>query len=195
MGTLHQGPLASLAGDLAAKYRIGEFVETGTFEGDCCSWAVRLFPSVTTIEINEGYFLAARAKFGSLPIRFLLGDSATLLPQVVADLAGPALFWLDGHSGGGHFGPDDNCPLLAELGAIARSPFEHFIIVDDARAFLAPPPPPFIPERWPTILEVLQAARRSVPYYCVVIEDAVICVPPRATEDLIRFCDTIRPTI
>jgi hypothetical protein len=195
MGQLQTPPLASFVADLAAKFKIREFVETGTFLGDGCSFAARIFPSVTTIEVNAQYHAAARQRYGSLPIRFLLGDSAVVLPEVVAQLSGPAMFWLDGHAGGGHFGPDDDCPLLAELDAIARSPFPHYILVDDARAFLAPPPPPFDAKKWPTIVEVLAAARRSVPYYCVIIADTLICVPPAARFNVIRFCDAVRPTI
>ena len=195
MGMIHGWPLDTFVPELAATYGIAEFVETGTFEGDGCAFAARIFPRVTTIEIDPAYHAAARRRLSGLPIRFLLGDSAELLPAVVDQLSGPAMFWLDGHAGGGHFGPADICPLIAELAAIARSPFAHFILVDDARAFLAPPPPPFDPDKWPTLVEVLAAARSTIPYHCVVIQDTMIFAPPDAKDDVTRFCNAVRPKI
>jgi hypothetical protein len=195
LGALSRWPLGSFVTRFAARFDIGDFVETGTYNGAGCTFAAEIFRSVTTIEINQSYYESARLSCSSEKIRFLLGDSATVLPDVVSELKRPAMFWLDGHSGGGHFGPDDYCPLLAELDAIATSPFPHFILIDDARAFVAPPPPPFQPEQWPSIAEVLEAARRSFPYYCVIIADVIICVPPAATAELVEFCQEVRPQI
>ena len=195
MGQLSTGPLSTLVKGLAAEFGIREFVETGTYEGDGCAWASTVFPSVTTIEKREDYQRKTTKKLAGLPIRFLLGSSADVMPVVVSGLSAPALFWLDGHSGGGHFGPDDDCPLLAELAAIAKSPYQHFIIIDDARAFLAPPPAPFIADRWPNIADVLDTARAGPPKFCVVIADTIIAVPPDARRFLTRFCQELRPRI
>jgi hypothetical protein len=195
LGALNRWPLGSFVTRFAARFDISDFVETGTFKGVGCTFAAEIFPSVTTIEINEQYYESTRNSCNSKNIRFVLGDSATVLPEIVSNLTQSAMFWLDGHSGGGNFGPNDYCPLLAELDAIASSPFPHFILIDDARAFVAPPPPPFQPEKWPSIAEVIEAARRSFPYYCVIIADAIICVPPAAKAELVQFCQEVRPKI
>ncbi|HEX2817264.1 MAG TPA: hypothetical protein VHN39_12760, partial [Phenylobacterium sp.] len=79
--------------------------------------------------------------------------------------------------------------------AIAASPHAHFVLIDDARAFLAPPPPPFDPDKWPELAEVLTVIRRQTPYYCVAILDTLICVPPAARGDIRAFCNAIRPKI
>lgn len=177
MGTISTGPLASLTTKLARKYGIDSFVETGTFHGDAARFAAKLFPRVVTIEIKREYQEQAILQSPGANIEFLLGDSASVLPDVVAGLTGTALFWLDGHAGAGFYADEDNCPLLSELRAIGTSPHPHVIMVDDARAFLAPCPPPFKFEAWPALREVLDAACCRFPYYCVVICDCIICVP------------------
>jgi hypothetical protein len=164
LGNLYQPPLAGLVHALQAKYSLQDFVETGTFQGGGMAFAAAIFPSVTTIEVKPEYHAATSARLKDTGARFILGDSRVELPKVVAELKGPAMFWLDGHAGGGHFGPADDCPLLEELAAIAASPHEHFVLIDDARAFLAPPPPPFDPDKWPDLAEVLTVIRRRTPY-------------------------------
>lgn len=135
MGTISTGPLASLTTKLARKYGIDSFVETGTFHGDAARFAAKLFPRVVTIEIKREYQEQAILQSPGTNIEFLLGDSASLLPDVVASLTGPALFWLDGHAGAGFYADEDNCPLLSELRAIGTSPHPHVILIDDAREF------------------------------------------------------------
>lgn len=195
VGSIAVEPLAPLVAHLASRLGLRHFVETGTHRGNGAAFAATIFPKVTTIEINQQFHRSAVQRFAGFPVECLLGDSAIVLPDIVTGLSGPAFFWLDGHAGGGFYADEDNCPLLAELEAIARSPFCHVIFIDDARAFLAPPPPPFKAECWPTLTEVLDAARRRFPYYCVVICGAIICVPPEVRPDLVSFCINVRPTI
>lgn len=195
MGNLYEAPLAGLIRFLQAKYALRDFVETGTFRGGGTAFAATVFPSVTTIEVKAEYHEATSEQLKATGARFLLGDSRVELPKVVAGLPGPALFWLDGHAGGGQFGPTDDCPLLEELAAIAASPHQHFVLVDDARAILASPPPPFDPDKWPELADVLATIRRRVPYYCVAIADILFCVPPAAKADMRAFCNAVRPKI
>ncbi|MFO0860302.1 MAG: hypothetical protein U0570_07085 [Phycisphaerales bacterium] len=195
MGALNAEPLKSLAQLAAKKYGVTDFIETGTHEGTSAAFAASIFPRVTTIEISDVYRQTAIARHGKLGIRFLLGDSRTVLPPVVKELEKSAFFWLDGHAGGGNYGTHEDCPVLAELAAIADSPYEHFVLVDDARAFVAPPPPPFRAEAWPTLPEIFDVIRRKTKYYCVVLNDAVFCVPPAAKEDMIALCTMARPKI
>jgi len=89
-------------------------------------------------------------------VEFALGNSAQQLGSVCPALAGPALFWLDAHAGAGFFGAADNCPLLDELEPCLEGPrADHCILIDDARAFVAPPPPPFGHRKWPSLDEVI----------------------------------------
>jgi hypothetical protein len=196
MGNLSAEPWASLVRGFAQKHGVGSFVETGTYLGDGTRFAAGIFPRVVTIEVKREYQQRAIANLqGFNNIEFLLGDSSSIMPGVVSSLQGTTFFWLDGHAGAGFFADEDNCPVLAELDAINTSPHPHVILIDDARAFLAPPPPPFKFECWPTIREVLDKACARFPYYCIVLGDIIICVPEAMRMDLIRFCDTVRPKI
>ena len=195
MGNLHIQPLAGFVRFLQLRYGIGVFVETGTYKGDATEFATTLFPQVVSIEVDPECHRHASARLQGTNAQVILGDSRRELPKVVAGLNGPALFWLDGHAGGGFHGARDDCPLLDELAAIGQSPFEHFVLVDDARAFLAPPPPPFDADAWPELADVLATVRRRTPYYCAVILDSLICVPPAAKPDLRAFCNRVRPKI
>ena len=195
MGALHSEPLSGLVRFLQARYEIQAFVETGTFRGDATAFAAGIFPQVASIEIDPACHRAASARLAGTNAQVILGDSRVELPKVMAGLAGPALVWLDGHAGGGFHGSHDDCPLLEELAAIADSPFEHFVLIDDARAFLAPPPPPFDAHKWPGMAQVIQTIRRRTPYDCVAITDVLICTPPAAREYIRAFCDRVRPRI
>jgi hypothetical protein len=195
MGALHQQPLAGFVQFLQARFAIETFVETGTFRGDATEFAARVFPRVASIEVDPECHRVSAQRLASTQAELILGDSRAEIPKLVATLTRPALFWLDGHAGGGFHGAGDDCPLLDELSAIAESPFEHFILVDDARAFLAPPPPPFDADKWPELADVLAATRRRFPYYCVVVMDVLIAVPPTARPYVKAFCDRVRPKI
>jgi len=75
------------------------FIETGTLAGNT-SGMIGLMPGVRvdTIEITQHYFDVAREKFAGNPqIVQHLGDSTYVLPELLAQLDMPALFWLDAH--------------------------------------------------------------------------------------------------
>jgi hypothetical protein len=90
------------------------------------------------------------------------------------------VFWLDGHwSAGDTAGEGDECPLLEELATIGP---QHAILIDDARLFIEPPPPPHDPSQWPTLEQVMAAlAQREV----TIREDVVVALPRRLRSRLL----------
>jgi hypothetical protein len=102
-----------------------------------------------------------------------------LLSKLVPKLDEPALFWLDGHySGQNTYGKDDECPILDELNTFHATSVEHFLMIDDARLFLAPPPYPHVHEQWPTIVEIIQLLLSiNGTYYVTVIDDVIFAIP------------------
>jgi hypothetical protein len=197
LGVIHEYPMSSLAGGLSREGDIDVFVETGTYVGNSVAWASANFRLVFTIELNSEYQAIAKERHAALTnVTFVLGDSATELAAICGQLSGPALFWLDAHAGGGSFGDKEICPLIEEIEIILRSRFDHCLIIDDARAFLAPPPPPFDYNLWPTLDQVVASvARHRANYHTVAINDALIVVPNRYRELVARFCAEIRPAI
>jgi len=71
-------------------------------------------------------------------VEVLEGDSAQVLPGVVARLTEPALFWLDGHyMGPGSGDASDHTPISAEIDSVLHHPVRrHAILIDDARLFV-----------------------------------------------------------
>lgn len=196
MGSIHQPPLADLARELARAGAIHDFVETGTYVGQALGWASRGFERVWTVELNPDYLAQARLNNPGLNnVTYLQGDSASELPKIVNQLKGPALFWLDAHAGAGFFANEDICPLVQELETVLASPHEHCIIVDDARAFLAPPPPPFDYRKWPSLDQIFAAVAKRPGYNIVTIADVLIIVPERHRQLVALFCFAIRPKI
>jgi len=196
MGTLSQEPLSSFVGSLANVYQINTFVETGTYLGVTAAWASSVFPNVKTIECSDEYYKKAKTAFADLSnVEFIFGDSATELLHIVSSLTQPALFWLDAHAGAGFFGEKDRCPLLDELKAINQSDEMHCILIDDARAFTAPPPKPFDWRFWPPLDQVIGTLKSRHDYYVVVIHDTIIAVPQVLKEEVVDFCQRIRPKI
>ena len=196
MGSIHLSPLADLARELARAGGLRDFVETGTYVGQALPWAARGFERVWTVELNPKFQDQAKANnVGLKNVAYLLGDSAGELPKIVSELKGPGLFWLDAHAGAGYFADHDICPLVQELETVLAAPHEHCIIVDDARAFLAPPPPPFDYRKWPSLDQIFAAVGKRPGYNIVTIADVLIIVPDRHRHLVAQFCFAIRPKI
>jgi hypothetical protein len=177
------------------RFKADCFVETGTFQGATAMWAANVFPNVITIEASAELHAQAAANFGHLKnIRFLHGHSPAVLRQIVPMLPQPTIYWLDAHwSGGATAGRENECPLLDEIRAIDGHGPGHghdaYILIDDARLFLAPPPLPHKAEQWPELAVVLAVLREKHPSrHIVVAEDVIIGVPATAREFLIQHC-------
>jgi hypothetical protein len=118
--------------ETAGTHGLRVLVETGTYMGET-AWALRRdFDRVETIELEPTLARLAEIRFRRTPtVRVHAGDSATVLPMILATLDDPALFWLDAHPSTDRtaHGP---VPLRAELAAIAAHPVDgHVVLVDD----------------------------------------------------------------
>src|SRR6266481_2354804 len=80
----------------AHRYKLRTFVESGTYLGGTVAFMRRYCPRVYSIEFQAHLAKPAQQRFTHDPaIRILQGDGATWMPQIVAELQEPALFWLD----------------------------------------------------------------------------------------------------
>ncbi len=191
MGVVRCGIPQLLTLSLQNAFRIEEFIETGTFLGTTAAWAAKYFARVTTIEAAPKLHAEAAARHAAIGnIRFMLGDSRQALAEIVPKLTKPALFWLDGHwSAEDTAGEHDQCPLADELAVLAKSPLQHFVLIDDARLFAFPPPAPMNVDQWPTldaVMDGLRAGGRTP--YIVMIEDVIVATPQRAKPIVAAYC-------
>jgi hypothetical protein len=113
-------------------------VETGTYWGTMVEAGRDAFTRIYSIELQKAFYCRAKRKFAPYPhVKVLHGDSAALLPGVLAELSERALFWLDAHYSGGMTAKGQvETPISKELDLIWPHPIKgHIILVDDARLF------------------------------------------------------------
>src|SRR3990172_5142748 len=137
------------------RFGIRNFVETGTLEGHTAALAAQMIPVVHTIEISKAMYLKTIPECRSAEnITRHLGNSVEVIPRL--NLAGPTLWYLDGHWSG--MGPKlgIECPVVQEL-ILLKDRRKDVIVVDDARLFIEPPGPPHDPAQWPTMPQVIAA--------------------------------------
>lgn len=155
-------------------------VETGTYLGGTTAMLADLLDEVWSVELKPEILAQARERLaGKGNVHLVEGYSPDVLPGILEQVPGPALYWLDGH--GGTFGADDvpahilECPVLDELAAIEQHPHAagSVILIDDARAFFGP----LLHHRpdWPTFVEIAQALGPD--RYVTALDDVVIAVP------------------
>ena len=139
-----------------------------------------------TIELSTKYHAGAVERFRARPgVTVLNGNSAARLREIVPGLAKPAVFWLDAHwSGLDTAGREAECPVIEEIAAINAAAPAHFVMVDDARLFGAPPPRPHRAEEWPDLATTMTALGNGDRRYVALFDDVLIAVPSSAREFL-----------
>jgi hypothetical protein len=187
------GVPTELAAELRAELDLQRAIETGTYLGGSARLLADVFESVTTIELSRELHEGARERLADVPaVRCLQGDSRELLHELV-DPAIPTLYWLDGHwSGGPTAGAGNECPVLSEVEQIGNGHQDDCLLIDDARLFVASPPPPHDPAHWPSLVELFDAIRASRPdVHVTVVADTIIAVPARAKGIVDRFAQSV----
>jgi hypothetical protein len=156
-------------------------IESGTYAGEGARRLAQVFPVVVTIEIMPHIAAQAKARLEGTGIQTLVGDSVELLPGLRS--GPPTFYWLDGHwSGGDTGGAHNQCPVLNELGALEDGDPLDCILIDDARLYLAAPPP-LDRSQWPTIGEVFDRVREvRTGHHVTIAHDIVVAVPERARD-------------
>lgn len=123
---------------LARDHGCRVLVETGTFLGAMLVVNRHQFRRLVSIELSEDLWMRASDRLRRVAnVTLLHGDSAVLLPAVVAKLHEPALFWLDAHYSAGITtrGAVDT-PIATEIRTVLDSPIAgHVVLIDDARDF------------------------------------------------------------
>jgi hypothetical protein len=190
MGSVRLGAPEDIIELLSNSYGVSTFIETGTYLGDTAAWASKRFDRVITIEGSPEIQRSALEKHGhNRNITFVLGNSRDVLEKALADVDDLSIIWLDAHWMPGAFGAEAECPIIAEIEAINRSSHEHFILIDDARLFLAPPPKPHRAADWPDLATVLATLNElpNRPRFEVIYEDVIVAVPEFSRELVRNF--------
>lgn len=176
------------------------FIETGTYMGITALWAAEHFEKVYTIEFSGEIFEATSKKYAHINnIDFCFGDTRNVLEEIVPKNEDKnPVFWLDAHwSSGNTYGENDQCPLIDELNILNKSNKDMFILIDDARLFLSPPPLPHSLAQYPDILEIVKKLSEKERFVAI-YNDVIFAIPSKykmmfsellqskANDDLIR---------
>lgn len=122
--------------EIAMAFECRTFIETGTYMGDTVQSMLSSFDHLHSIELAPFYATRARNRFrGRSQVTIHEGDSAVLLPRILADVKCPALIWLDAHYCGGVTAT--SVPLATELATIPNIN-QHCILIDDAHMLGTP---------------------------------------------------------
>jgi hypothetical protein len=155
------------------RFNVSQFIETGTYYGDTLGYISKSNLQCTSIELSEGLYRQACEKFKNYKnVRLVQGDSGKKIPELLAEITQPALFWLDGHYSSGVTAMGDLAtPISAELEAILRHPVkQHVILIDDARCFNGC-------DGYPHLDDLLHVVREEGSYTAEVSADIVRLTP------------------
>ena len=116
------------------------FIETGSYYGQGIQMALNsgLFDQVYSIELAPHFYEHCKRQFAHRPnVKLFLGNSADVLPQILAEIDQSATFWLDGHYSSDNTAKGiTNNPILDELESIRQHSIKtHTLMIDDLRLF------------------------------------------------------------
>jgi hypothetical protein len=125
--------------ELFQKYPNPVFIESGTYYGDGAQAALDAgFKTVCSIELSQELYLHCKQRFKKIDnVIMFLGDSQTILNEILDEFNEPITFWLDGHwAGEGTAKGKYESPLIQELEIIGKyHKDKSIILIDDLRCW------------------------------------------------------------
>lgn len=113
------------------------FIETGTHKGNMINGVKGYFRKIYSFELGRDLWFSSFKRFRyNHSIKIIWGDSAEELPKILEVIKEPCLFWLDAHYSGGETArADEDTVIEKELAVVLKHPYNHTILIDDARLF------------------------------------------------------------
>lgn len=121
------------------------FIETGTCLGRSVSAALAAgYERVKSVEAKKEYYEHCKLLFANKPVDLFHGKSIDHLPEMLKDITGPVVLWLDAHvSGEASAGYTDyiangiksdyhqHTAIIKELSIVLAHRKDHVILIDD----------------------------------------------------------------
>jgi hypothetical protein len=154
------------------RFKLRTLVETGTYYGEMVAAMKWRFDHIYSIEFVPELAERAQKKFADAPhIKIFCGDSRKVIPEVLAMLSEPALFWLDA----GYYGwigkQGDQERLSSEIKSILSHPLPHIILLDDARGLTGR-------DGIPSVADVKQYVESTFPDRSVAVQYDILRITP-----------------
>ena len=145
---------AELLADYFGRFSLPVVIETGIWNGHGSTFQFSDRARVIATELDPERAALAAERNPNVEVH--QGDSAALLPGILAGIDSPVLFWLDAHLVSEADEPNHS-PLIAELDAILAWPHaaQSVVLIDDVRMMDR--------EGWPTAQEVFEFLPISTP--------------------------------
>jgi len=143
MGAIYQHSIS----EYIQTYNLENYIETGTGMGDCLRHALQFnFKKLKSVEIYPQVYDRIKNGFSDSRVELFLGNSYELMEQMVKDLKGNTLFFLDAHFPGADFhfktytstqDYNTRLPLEREVCTLdtLRDLSNDVIIIDDLRIY------------------------------------------------------------
>ena len=192
MGVIDFSISPQLLGMFAQSLQAGLFFETGTFKGESLVIAKQHIQRCISVEASQELYDECVARFKEDPdIKICFGDSPSAIEQHRDQFADTAtVFWLDAHwmSNSQSAGAEAQSPLLGELAGIGQLNDRSAVLIDDARLYLATPPPPHNFSDWPSFDEVVKALQAlSGDHRLMVINDVIVFYPASVHDQVADY--------
>lgn len=134
--------LATVPAGVFQKHPNKYFVETGSYQGDGIQKILDAkFQEIYSVELSPYHHRCCSSRFGSNSnVHLYLGNSISILPEIMEKIDAPATIWLDAHySSGTTVRGDTNTAILEELDILQKHTIKtHTIIIDNLRLFGQP---------------------------------------------------------
>lgn len=159
--TYYHHPIHDEIINISKKHNINNFIETGTYMGNTIFAVKDIFRYIYSIELSKKIFNLVKNRFSSYNnIKILNGDSADILSEIIPNIDGPTLFWLDAHySSGATAKGIKYTPIFEELSIIFNAKYKHIILIDAMKDFNGE-------NDYPTIKELEMFIKNNSDYIC-----------------------------
>jgi len=165
--------------DLAKKFNLHYFVETGTYAGEMLKYILprHEWVQLYSVELGQRLFERAVKLFVDNPnIWILQGDSGEVLKTL--DMPTPTLYWLDAHACGGVTAMGKKItPIIEELETVVND-VDHVIVIDDVDNYISICEPDNLPKWNVTLSQIMDYVHKRKPSLRFKIVDTMlICTP------------------
>ncbi len=174
--------------DTAKQFQCKTFVETGTYFGETSRYMARFVEQVLTCEPDPRlyeYNLGRNRRIKN--IRIWNKGSEECFEEMLRNIGGRPLFWLDGHySGEGTTLTSNYTPILHELRLIGAAGLGGVVAIDDVRQFesLQNALRGTFEKGYPDIGIAIELLRDSLPANQLsIVGDCLLSLPPSFPSD------------